>query len=89
MRKERKEEKNWKQIQPQMDRKQKVFVSSPFKIQSPLGAQTVVHQTPRRHQKIQKNQENLKDLVATGNTNFNNSNLTAKANNKMSQDQNQ
>ena len=36
-----------------------------------------------------KNQENLKDPFATENTNFNDSNLTPKANKKVSPDQNQ
>ena len=69
---------------------QSVFVSSPFKKSTATRSANSGASNPKTAPKDpNKNQENLKDPFATKNTNFNNSNLTPKANKKVSPDQNQ
>ena len=85
-----KKKKNWTQFQSQMGQKQRVFVSSPSKTST---AAKSANSGASNHKMAPKdpdnNQENPKDLFPTGNTNFNDANLTPKANKKVSPDQNQ
>ena len=89
LRKEHEEEKKlWSQFQPQMGQKQSVFVSSPFKTSTAARSANRGASDPKTAPKDpSKNQANLKDPFATGN--INDSNLTPKANKKVSPDQNQ
>ena len=91
MRKEREEEKKfWNQFRPQMGVKQDVFVSSPLKKSTASRSANIGASNSKKASKnSNQNQENLKDPFATGNTTFDDSNMTPKANKKVSPDQNQ
>ena len=71
-----------------MSQKQSVIVSLPFKKSTAARSANSGASKPKKAPKDpNKNEENLKDLFAT--ENINDSNLTPKANKKVSPDQNQ
>ena len=73
-----------------MGQKQSVFLSSPFKKSTTARSANSGASNPKTAPKDpNKNEENLKVMFVTENMNFKNTNLTSKANKKVSLDQNQ